>query len=277
MTETAIDLDAYFARIGYSGPRAPTPEVLTALHRHHLHAIPFENIDVQLKRPIRLDPDSLQRKLVTNRRGGYCFESNGLFFHVLRALGFNNTALAARVLFERPEDAPLPPRTHMLQRVDFDDGALLVDVAFGGQSPAAPLRLATDAAQPTPRESCRLVERDGDLVLQWQAGGEWRPLYRIVLQPQQPVDFEPANWLTSTHPASRFTNNLVGALPAEGRRYTLFNREFRTRYTDGRLETRALEKADELLDVLGDRFGLALTAEDRSGLTDLFPRLPSAA
>jgi N-hydroxyarylamine O-acetyltransferase len=185
--------------------------------------------------------------------------------------------LAARVLFERPENAPLPPRTHMLQQVDFADGAWLVDVAFGGKSPAAPLRLAADVEQSTPRESCRLIESDGDFILQWQAGADWRPLYRIVMQPQLAVDFEPANWLTSTHPDSRFTNNLIAALPGEGRRYTLFNREFRTRFTDGRLETRALEKADELLDVLEAEFSLALTGDDQSGLTDLFPRLPKAA
>src|SRR5947207_634174 len=118
MAEAAIDLDAYFRRIGYAGPRAPTVEVLAAVQKHHLDAIPFENLDVVLKRPIRLDPESLQRKLVAGRRGGYCFESNGLLFHVLRAMGFRNTALAARVLFERPNEMQMPPRSHMLQRVD---------------------------------------------------------------------------------------------------------------------------------------------------------------
>ena len=85
--DTQIDLDAYFARIGYSGPRAPTLETLKALHFAHATAIPFENLDVLAKRPILLDPPVLQKKLVAQKRGGYCFEVNGLFAAVLRQLG----------------------------------------------------------------------------------------------------------------------------------------------------------------------------------------------
>src|SRR5262245_43791188 len=125
MTES-LDLDAYCARIGHAGPRAPSLDTLRAVHRAHLRAIPFENLDVVLKRPIRLDLASLQRKMIADRRGGYCFESNALLLHALRALGFKVTALAARVLYERPE-LPLPPRSHMLLKVDFSDGDWLAD------------------------------------------------------------------------------------------------------------------------------------------------------
>lgn len=277
MSDAPIDLDAYFARIGYAGSRAPTLETLRALHRHHLHAIPFENLDVLLKRAIRLDPESLQRKLVANRRGGYCFESNGLLFHVLRAMGFETTALGARVLFDRPE-FPLPPRTHMLQKVDLPEGSYIVDVAFGGQSPAALLRFETGVAQATSRESCRLLVRDdGEVDLESLMGDDWRLLYRFSMQRHLPVDFEPANWQVSTHPESWFVNNLISAFPGEDRRFTLFNAEFRTRYPDGRAETQVLSGAEALLDVLENRFGLDLAAEERRDLSEIFSRMAAPA
>ncbi len=111
-------------------------EALRGLHRAHFYSIPFENLDVLLKRPIRLDPASLQAKIVGNRRGGYCFESNALFMYALQALGFTVTPLAARVLYERSDPA-VPPRSHMLLMVDLDDGLTLADVAFGRADAAA--------------------------------------------------------------------------------------------------------------------------------------------
>src|SRR5690242_16272279 len=98
-----IDLDAYFARIGYFGPRTPTLDTLRGVHRAHFHGVPFENLDVVLNRPIRLDPASLMQKIVAERRGGYCFESNALLMYALHTLGFVVTPLAARVLWERKD------------------------------------------------------------------------------------------------------------------------------------------------------------------------------
>src|SRR5512134_2201513 len=108
-----LDLDAYLERIGYSGPRAATLETLRALQVLHPLAIPFENIDTLSGRPVRLDLPSLERKLLQSRRGGYCFEQNLLFKHALGALKFDATALAARVVWERPEDE-IRARTHMV-------------------------------------------------------------------------------------------------------------------------------------------------------------------
>jgi N-hydroxyarylamine O-acetyltransferase len=273
MPAETIDLDAYLCRIGYTGPREPTRDVLAALHAHHLNTIPFENLDVLLQRPVRLDPDSLQRKLVADRRGGYCFESNGLLFHVLRAMGFRNIALGARVMFERPDDLPLPPRSHMLQRVDLDEGSYLVDVAFGGQTPAALLRFDPNIPQPTPRESCRLVPAGDELDLQVLHGTEWRLLYRIAPHPHLPVDYEQANWHVSTHPDSYFVNNLIVAMPGEGCRYTLFNTVLRKRTPDGKVEERAVASGDELLALLEEKFTLPLAREDRAKLVRRIPGL----
>lgn len=261
-----IDLDAYLARIGYQGARTPTAETLRALHRAHLYSVPFENLDVVLKRPIRLDPASLQQKIVSGRRGGYCFESNGLFMHALQALGFAVTPLAARVLWERG-DPTLPPRSHMLLMVDLEDGLFLADVGFGGQTPPRPLSLAVGLEQATSHEPYRLRRtEDGELELQALMAGQWGVLYRFTLHAQLPVDFEHANWFVSTHPDSFFVNNLIAAMPGEGCRYTLFNREFRTRWPDGRVETVTLENAADLASVLQQRFALTASEAEVSTL-----------
>ena len=109
-TQDGPDLDAYFARIGYRGPREATLDVLKQLHALHPRAIAFENLDSFLGRPVRLDLASLEQKLVHARRGGYCFEQNTLFWKVLTALGFSVTGLAARVLWNQPEDSEGPNR-----------------------------------------------------------------------------------------------------------------------------------------------------------------------
>jgi N-hydroxyarylamine O-acetyltransferase len=264
-----IDLDAYLARIGYAGPREPTVETLRGLHHAHLYTVPFENLDVLLKRPIRLDPDSLQQKIVTGGRGGYCFESNGLFMFALQTLGFNVTPLAARVLSKRTGSA-LPPRSHMLLMVDIEDGLYLADVGFGAETPPEPLKLAVGIEQPTSHEPYRLRRtEDGELDLQSSVAGEWGTLYRFTLHPQLPVDFEHANWFVSTHPDSFFTANLTAALPGEGCRHTLFNGEFRTRWLDGRVEARALQDAAMLAAVLSESFGIAVSSADAEALSAL--------
>ena len=121
----ALDLPAYLERIGYAGDLNPSRSVLEALHLAHATHIPFENLDILLGRPIRLDLASLQAKLVKDRRGGYCFEQNLLFSAVLRQLGFSVTSLAARV---RYRTTTLLPRTHMLLLVDLAGERWLADV-----------------------------------------------------------------------------------------------------------------------------------------------------
>src|SRR6516225_6723599 len=120
----ALDLDSYLARVQYAGVLRASAEVLRELHLAHATHIPFENLDILLGRPIRLDLESLQAKLVHGKRGGYCFEQNLLFAAVLERLGFSVTCLAARV---RLGTTRLLPRTHMLLKVDVDGGSWLVD------------------------------------------------------------------------------------------------------------------------------------------------------
>jgi N-hydroxyarylamine O-acetyltransferase len=205
--------------------------------------------------------------MVAKRRGGYCFESNALFMYALLALGFTVTPLQARVLWER-KDPSLPARSHMLLMVDLEAGLFLADVAFGGQTPPQPLTLAVGLEQPTTHEPYRLRRTaDGELELEALMAGAWGVLYRFTLHPQQPVDFEHANWYVSTHPDSFFAQNLIAAIPGDGCRYTLFNKEFRTRRPDGAVETEVLDGAPALTAVLQEKFGISVSDSEAAALS----------
>jgi N-hydroxyarylamine O-acetyltransferase len=255
------DIDAYFARIGYSGPREATLAVLQALVSRHAATIPFENLDVMLKRPIQLDQSSLYGKLVGKRRGGYCFEHNLLLLDVLRRMGLGAVGLAARVQWGAPAGT-IRPRTHMLLRVDLAEGPYLADVGFGGPTPTAPLALQAGSEQATPHGSFRLIAAGGEFDLEARLGKAWTSLYRFSLQEQMAVDCEVANWFTSTHPNSLFVNHLIAARSDPAARYTLFDNKFRIHNREGTTERRILRGAREFGEVLARHFGIASIGAD---------------
>jgi N-hydroxyarylamine O-acetyltransferase len=261
MSDKPDDIDAYCARIGYSGPREPTLTVLQALVARHLAAIPFENLDVLLKRPIPLDLPSLYGKLVGQRRGGYCFEHNLLLLDVLRRMGLSAIGLAARVQWGAPAGT-MRPRTHMLLRVDLAEGPYVADVGFGGPTPTAPLALQAGTKQATPHGSFRLIDVGGECDLEARLGEAWASLYRFSPQEQMAVDYEVANWFTSTHPNSLFVNHLIAARPDPAARYTLFNNKFRIHNPDGTTKRRILKGAAEFAEVLARHFGIASIGAD---------------
>jgi len=254
-----IDLDAYFARIGYHGLREPMLATLNALVCAHVQAIPFENLDVLLGRPIDLEPEALMRKLVHERRGGYCFEHNSLLLCVLTELGFEAQPVSARVRYQRPRDFT-PARTHLFVRVELEE-SWLVDVGVGAMSPTAALRLAETGPQATPHEPRRLLRENGLIYHQVQFGEDWHDVCEFTLEKMPPIDRVVANWYTSTHPSSHFKKRLLvaRALP-EGGRCGLLNRELSMRGRDGRAERRVIASPDELLDVLAEYFGLQFAA-----------------
>ncbi len=259
-----IDVDAYLERIGYSGRREPTLETLRGLHLAHATAIPFENLDILLGRPILLDLASLQAKLVRARRGGYCFEHNSLFAAVLEALGFRVTRLGARVRMGRPPTEPLPD-THMLLAVDAQGAPWLADVGFGGDGLPLPIPFEPGPAIEEMRRTYRLVvepaptggaiDSPSPHVLQTLRAGEWFALYAFTLEQRSDVDYEMANWFTSTHPRSPFVQGVVAQRLFPDGWLTLHGLELTRSYTDGRSET-TMVGADELLSVLAERFGL---------------------
>jgi N-hydroxyarylamine O-acetyltransferase len=246
----SFDLEAYFQRIGYPGDRRPTRAVLEALHLAHATHLPFENLDVPLGRPIRLDLESLQAKLVRGRRGGYCFEQNTLFAAALERLGFHVTGLGARV---RMGATRFTPRTHMVLKVDVDGGAWLADVGFGGEGLLLPVPLTGEAVRQF-AWTYRAVPEENRCVVQSLHRGEWLDLYAFTLEPQHAVDYEVANYYTSTHPTSIFRRTLTAQLPTPEARYILRNRELTVARGD-EVTSRTL-RDDELLGVLAETFGL---------------------
>jgi N-hydroxyarylamine O-acetyltransferase len=250
----SFDLPAYFARISYDGPRTPTLETLRAIQLLHPQAIAFENLNPLLGIPVRLDIDSLQHKMIRSRRGGYCFEQNGVLLAALRALGFRVTGLAARVVWNQPS-AATPPRSHMVLLVALPDGIHLADVGFG-MSPTAPLRLEPGIEQATPHEPFRLLQGDGLYTLQCKLKNEWTSFYVFDLQEQAPIDYQVANHYVSTWPTSHFVTSLIAARATPEGRHGLRNNRLSIHRRAGESEQRVLSSAVEMRHALGDLFGI---------------------
>lgn len=249
------DLDAYFARIGYDGPRDSSLSTLRALHRLHPAAIPFEAIDVLLERGIDISPEAVDAKLIHGRRGGYCFEHNSLFARVLTALGFEVEGLAARVRWNAPPDAPAQPRTHQLLKVAAGGEDWLVDVGFGGCVLPAPLRLVADVEQPTDHDTYRLVPIPGGFTQEVRREAGWVPAYDLSMLPCEPRDYEMANWFTATHPTSPFRATLMVAATRDEARYGLLFNRLTVRPRDGAPVQTVLD-ADGVERALREVFGL---------------------
>jgi N-hydroxyarylamine O-acetyltransferase len=256
-----IDLDAYFARVGFAGPAEPTLATLAGLHLAHATHIPFENLDILLGRPIRLDLESLQAKIVGGRRGGYCFEQNTLFAAVLERVGFAVTPYAARV---RLGATRVSPRTHMTLQVDVAGAAYLADVGFGGECLLGPLPLAPGVETNQHGRVFQLLEDSGFWVLQLREGGSWEDLYAFTREPQLPVDFEVANHYTSTHPRSIFVQHPFVQLTTPGASYRLIDRKLSFRQGE-EVSSRELEHDEEMLLVLSETFGLNFATGTRFG------------
>lgn len=250
-----IDISAYLARIRYRGPIEPNLEALRALQTRHLDTIPFEAIDVALGLGVDISPQAVDVKLITGRRGGYCYEQNGLFLRVLQKLGFDAHGLLCRVrMGARPGDAPMP-RTHMALRVTLDGVPWLVDVGFGGMVPPSPLRIEDDSVQETAHEPWRITPQDGHRLAEAMVADDWQPMYEIHEEPQAAVDYEPANWFVSTHPSSFFRRDLVAARVSPEARYALFGSRLTVRRRGRPMERRELS-VPELETTLRDVFGL---------------------
>jgi N-hydroxyarylamine O-acetyltransferase len=256
-----FDLDAYLARIGYAGPRAATLDTLEAVHALHPAAIPFENLNPLLGWPVSLDVESLQTKLVSGGRGGWCFEHNTLFLHALKALGFSVACLAARVLWNAAPGSPIGPRSHMLLLVDLGGLLYIADVGFGGNVLTAPLRLEPHVVQPTPHEPHRLLPLENGFVLEaslaGESTGEWKPFYRFTMEPKFPADYEVSNWYLCHHPSSFFRETLLAARATPDARYALRNNVLAI-HRKNATEKRTLANADALRASLELDFALRL-------------------
>jgi arylamine N-acetyltransferase len=258
MADVTMDLTGYFDRIGYSGGADPTLEVLQDLVTAHTQAIPFENLDPLLGVPIDdLSPEALSDKLVRRRRGGYCYEHNGLMGEVLAEIGFEVRRFGARVVWTLAPDAPVPSQTHTLLAVTLPDDPqlFLVDVGFGGQTLTSPIRLETGTVQQTTLEPYRLQNRRDVLVLQAQIRGAWQSLYEFATRTAPPIDLKVASWYVSTHPSSHFVTSLMASLVTAEGRCNLSGRNLAI-HRGGATEKLQFENASAVVDALTDRFGI---------------------
>ena len=256
-----INLDAYFTRIAYDGPRTPTLATLRRLHALHPDAIAFENLTPLLGQTVSLELADIEAKLVNAGRGGYCFEHNRLFQAALEALGFHLVPLAARVLWS-PSPTAMPPRTHMLLLVEAAGERWIADVGFGGVTLSAPLRLEAGPVQETPHEAFRLnALEDGNWLLQVQLGETWQDVYRFDLAPQFDTDYAVSNFYVNKHPKSPFIGNLMAARVTPGERHTLFNGKL-GHYASGSSSHREVASVAELRQVLEQTFHIRLPDAD---------------
>lgn len=252
MVTTALDLPAYLDRIGWRGDAAPDLRTLGSLVHAHTAAIPFENIDVLLHRPIRLDLDALQRKLVDARRGGYCFEHATLFAAALEALGYAPVRHAARVTLLKPRESA--PRTHMFLTVPLAEGVFVVDPGFGALAPRMPVPLA-DGVEIHSGGDTHWMHRDaGRWTLRALRDGETVDCWTSTMEQEFAVDFEMGNHFTSTWPGSPFVDRLMMRAITPDGQVTVMNRDVAIRAGS---DVRRLQLPDRtaLRVLVGDHFG----------------------
>lgn len=247
-----VDLDAYFERIQWGGSTGPTFETLAGLLHAHTGRIPFENLDVLLGRPIRLDLDGVQAKLVRARRGGYCFEHATLFAAVLEKIGFQPVPHAGRVVLFDP--LAKSPRTHMFLTLQIEGGRFVVDPGFGPFGSRVPVPL-----QDGKRDGAsHWLVRDGDLwTLRLRRDGSVISGWVTTLEQENPVDFVVANHFIATHPDSPFVSRIMLSAATPEGRVSIMNRDV-TIHRGGETTSKRLSDRATLRGLLIDHFGFDL-------------------
>jgi N-hydroxyarylamine O-acetyltransferase len=258
----AFQTDAYLDRIGLSGPITVDAESLRRLQYAHLMRVPFENLDIHLARPIRLDLESLFEKIVRRGRGGFCYELNGLFAGLLKSLGFQVSLLSARSA--NREGGFGPEFDHLALRVDLDR-PYLADVGFGDAF-LEPLRLAAGIGQRNSRKTFLLTQEGNDWLVRERApGGPWKPLYLFTLIPRIIDDFGGMCRYHQTSSQSHFTQRTVCSVATAIGRQTISGNRFIETQAGHRTE-RLIQNEAELRTLLAEHFGV--TGIDR----DLLPK-----
>lgn len=251
-----MNTDAYLKRIDYTGSLAVTPETLRALQVAHLRSVPFENLSIHASEPIVLEDNALFTKIVERRRGGFCYEANGLFAALLRALGFEVAMLAAGVAKSQGGFGPI--FDHMTLMVTLDE-RWLADVGFG-DSFLEPLLLDARVDQVQGTSAFRIVDDNGHLILMRRnKDAEWKPQYRFTLQAYSFADYEEMCRFHQTSPDSHFTKGRICSLATKDGRVSLS--EMRLITTTGQhRDERTLENQEEYDRILRDQFGIVMSS-----------------
>ncbi|MFN0094504.1 MAG: arylamine N-acetyltransferase family protein [Dehalococcoidia bacterium] len=251
-----MDVDAYLSRIGYTGPRAPTLANLRAIHLAHMHSVPFENIDIYFKRrTVELDTNAMFAKVVGERRGGFCYELNGLFAALLRELGFDVTYLSGRTVDKGRER---PEFDHLLLLVDVEGRRIIADVGFGDSS-RLPMDLDEPGPQGDPPGAWRLAhDDDGDWTLLSNANaGKWNPVYRFSTHPRQLSDFaEMCAWHQASSESHFTQGHVCSVATPDGRVTVTGNRLIELR--DGKRTITKVSDDATWRQILKDTFGVVL-------------------
>jgi len=271
-----ISIDRYLERIGYSGSRSPTQDLLSALHLAHAETIPFENLDIHFGRPIRNDLEGLVDKLVVRRRGGYCFEQNGLFAAMLDGLGFRLRKVLGRATFGAPSPRP---RGHLLSLVEVGSRRWIADVGFGGYGLLEPVPFEIGRLHTAGGETYRIVHVEtGGFELEMKETECWKSLYWFDETLCYPVDIDIMNFYHSYSPDSFFHQNRVVALARRGLRKTLTNGELKI-IRGTTVESLKIKDEDAYRRVLTKDFGIELPADCSSSIRprpDIAAVLPAA-
>ena len=259
-----MNINAYLERINYHGSLLPSAETLRELQVAHLLAVPFENLSIHAKEPIVLEDGALFTKIVKNRRGGFCYEANGLFAALLRALGFEVAMLSAEVANAAGEFGPeFDHMALMVSTTGSSDQRWLVDVGFG-DSFLEPLLLDERSEQVQISRAYRLFTDESQLrLMQRDAGDEWKPLYRFTLQTYTYADYAEMCRYHQTSPDSHFTRSRLCSRATEDGRITLSGMRFISTSKSGAhqvCEERTLESEQEYTEVLRDKFGIVMTS-----------------
>lgn len=248
-------IQQYLDRIRYSGPTTIDAETLRQLHLAHLYAVPFENLSIHSNEPIVLEDDSLYDKIVSRRRGGFCYENNGLFAWLLRSLGFEVAMLSARVASNGEYSQEFD---HMTLMITLEE-RWLCDVGFG-DSFREPLRIDEREVQVQGDNAFRIDAGGEDLILFRSInGGEWQPQYRFTLQPYNFADYEEMCRYHQTSPDSHFTKARLCSLATPDGRVTLSGMKLITTSTDQQLrQERVVADDDEYDEILRESFGVVM-------------------
>jgi N-hydroxyarylamine O-acetyltransferase len=247
-----FDLKRYLARIGFQGEAKADLATLTELMQLQLRRVPFENLDVQAGQVVSLVPEDIVQKTVAHRRGGYCYEVNGLFSMALEALGIAHFFVAARPMFY----AERRPKTHMAILVKLADQDWLCDLGFGSYGLRAPLSMGVLDTEVHQDEDKFMLSQlpDQEYLLQACIDGQWTAQFSFSPVAQEWLDFSPVNYLNSTHPESIFVKQLLVILQTpEGRK--ILSGTVLKNWSHGILTQRVLAQS-ELPAVLRDAFGI---------------------
>jgi N-hydroxyarylamine O-acetyltransferase len=251
-----MDLRAYLDRLEYCGPLDPHFEMLRQLHLAHLLHVPFENLSIHSHEPIVLNDSALFEKIVTRRRGGFCYELNGLFATLLRELGFEVAMLSAQVAGNQDEFSR--DFDHMTLRVALNEERWLADVGFG-DSFIEPVPLVPDSDHQQRENRYRLVSDNQERLVLEQAlkNEDWKPQYRFSLQPYQYSDYAEMCSYHQTSPESHFTRQRICSRLTPKGRISLSDMRFIVTENGVRSE-RVLKNEEEYNEVLREQFGIVM-------------------